>query len=104
MITGSRWRCGTATRTPCRSSSPPAPGAASGPATLPEFVAALERPRRIMMLVKAGKPVDDVLAQLEPLLETGDIVIDGGNTHFADTRRREEALRGKGVSFVGMGV
>jgi 6-phosphogluconate dehydrogenase len=75
-----------------------------GPATLPEFVAALERPRRIMLLVKAGKPVDDVLAQLEPLLENGDIVIDGGNTHFADTRRREEALRAKGVSFVGMGV
>src|SRR4051794_10205176 len=75
-----------------------------GPATLPEFVAALERPRRIMLLVKAGKPVDDVLAQLEPLLENGDIVIDGGNTHSADTRRREEALRAKEVSFVGMGV
>src|SRR5438045_1039559 len=75
-----------------------------GPSTLPEFVASLDRPRRILMLVKAGKPVDDVLAQLEPLLETGDIVIDGGNTHFADTRRREEALRAKGVSFVGMGV
>jgi 6-phosphogluconate dehydrogenase len=76
----------------------------TGPATLPEFVAALERPRRIMLLVKAGKPVDEVLAQLEPLLEKDDIVIDGGNTHFADTRRREEQLRAKGVSFVGMGV
>jgi 6-phosphogluconate dehydrogenase len=76
----------------------------TGASTLPEFVAALERPRRIMMLVKAGKPVDDLLDQLEPLLETGDIVIDGGNTHFADTRRREERLRARGVSFVGMGV
>src|SRR4051812_38317975 len=75
-----------------------------GPSTLPEFVAALEKPRRVMMLVKAGKPVDDVLDQLVPLLEAGDIVIDGGNTHFADTRRREEALRAKGIAFVGMGV
>src|SRR3954466_12755951 len=49
----------------------------TGPATLPEFVAALGGPGGIMMLVKPGKPVDDVLAQLEPLLETGDIVIDG---------------------------
>src|SRR5262245_7847156 len=62
----------------------------TGSTTLAEFVAALERPRRIMMMIKAGKPVGEVLAQLGPLLEPGDIVIDGGNTHFQETRRREE--------------
>jgi 6-phosphogluconate dehydrogenase len=71
---------------------------------LPEFVASLERPRRILMMIKAGKPVDEVLSQLRPILQPGDIVIDGGNTHFAETRRREEDLRKVGVNFVGMGV
>ena len=75
-----------------------------GTKTLAEFVAALEKPRRIMMMIKAGKPVDAVLEQLKPLLESGDIVIDGGNTHFQETRRREEDLRKLGISFVGMGV
>jgi 6-phosphogluconate dehydrogenase len=75
-----------------------------GTKTLAEFVAALEKPRRIMMMIKAGKPVDEVLAQLKPILEPGDIVIDGGNTHFEETRRREEDLRKLGISFVGMGV
>jgi 6-phosphogluconate dehydrogenase len=75
-----------------------------GTKTLAEFVAALEKPRRIMMMIKAGKPVDAVLEQLKPLLEKDDIVIDGGNTHFEETRRREEDLRKLGVSFVGMGV
>ncbi len=72
--------------------------------SLTEFVAALEKPRRIMMMIKAGKPVDEVLAQLKPLLEAGDIVIDGGNTHFQETRKREEDLRTLGINFVGMGV
>jgi 6-phosphogluconate dehydrogenase len=75
-----------------------------GTKTLAEFVAALEKPRRIMMMIKAGKPVDEVLTQLKPLLEPGDIVIDGGNTHFVETRRREEDLRKAGINFVGMGV
>jgi 6-phosphogluconate dehydrogenase len=75
-----------------------------GTKTLAEFVAALEKPRRIMMMIKAGKPVDEVLTQLKPLLEPGDIVIDGGNTHFQETRRREEDLRKLGINFVGMGV
>jgi len=75
-----------------------------GTKTLAEFVAALEKPRRIMMMIKAGKPVDEVLAQLKPLLEPGDIVIDGGNTHFMETRGREEDLRKSGINFVGMGV
>ena len=75
-----------------------------GTATLAEFVAALERPRRIMMLIKAGPPVDEMLAKLTPLLSPGDVVIDGGNSWFLDTRRREEAARASGINFVGMGT
>jgi 6-phosphogluconate dehydrogenase len=73
-------------------------------ASLAEFVAALERPRRITVMIKAGKPVDDVLEQLKPLLQPDDIVIDAGNTHFAETRRREADLKKLGINFVGMGV
>ncbi|MEU9239300.1 NADP-dependent phosphogluconate dehydrogenase [Streptomyces shenzhenensis] len=69
-----------------------------------EFVAALERPRRIMIMVQAGAATDAVIDEFVPLLEPGDIVIDGGNAHFADTRRREAALREKGLHFVGVGV
>jgi 6-phosphogluconate dehydrogenase len=69
-----------------------------------EFVAALERPRRIVIMVKAGGPTDAVIEELVPLLETGDIVIDCGNAHYADTRRREAALRERGLHFVGAGV
>ena len=75
-----------------------------GTKTLAEFVAALERPRRIMMMIMAGKPVDSVLSQLKPLLQPGDIVIDGGNTHFQETRRREADLATMQIRFVGMGV
>jgi 6-phosphogluconate dehydrogenase len=75
-----------------------------GTKSLQELVAALERPRRIMMLIKAGAPVDMTLDKLGPLLEEGDIVIDGGNSWFQDTRRREEALRTKKLHFVGMGT
>jgi 6-phosphogluconate dehydrogenase len=69
-----------------------------------ELVAALERPRRIMMMIRAGQPVDMVLDELAPLLEPGDVVIDGGNSWFEDTRRREAKLRDKGLHFFGVGV
>ncbi|OLF09244.1 NADP-dependent phosphogluconate dehydrogenase [Actinophytocola xanthii] len=72
--------------------------------TLEEFVAALERPRRVVVMVKAGAPTDAVIDELVPLLDEGDIVIDCGNAHFADTRRREAALRERGLHFVGAGV
>ncbi|RAG86985.1 phosphogluconate dehydrogenase (NADP(+)-dependent, decarboxylating) [Streptacidiphilus pinicola] len=69
-----------------------------------EFVAALERPRRLMIMVKAGDATDAVIDEFAPLLEPGDMIIDGGNAHFADTRRREKALRERGIHFVGTGV
>ena len=61
----------------------------SGVATIPDLVAALEPPRQIILMVKAGVPVDAVLTELSPLLEPGDIVVDGGNSYFRDTERRE---------------
>src|ERR1700749_624357 len=76
----------------------------TGTQSLAELVGALEKPRRILMMIMAGKPVDSVLEQLKPLLEKGDIVIDGGNTHFQETRRREADLAKLGINFVGMGV
>ncbi|MFJ3777935.1 NADP-dependent phosphogluconate dehydrogenase [Streptomyces sp. NPDC090075] len=79
-------------------------GSFVGAETAAEFVAALERPRRIMIMVQAGAATDAVIDEFVPLLEPGDIVIDGGNAHFADTRRREAALREKGLHFVGVGV
>jgi 6-phosphogluconate dehydrogenase len=72
--------------------------------SLKEFVEALERPRRVVIMVKAGAPTDAVIEELVPLLEDGDIVIDCGNAHFADTRRREAELRERGLHFVGAGV
>jgi 6-phosphogluconate dehydrogenase len=72
--------------------------------SLEDFVAALERPRRVVIMVKAGGPTDAVIDELVPLLDEGDIVIDCGNAHFADTRRREAALRERGLHFVGAGV
>ncbi|MCU1564777.1 MAG: 6-phosphogluconate dehydrogenase (decarboxylating), partial [Arthrobacter sp.] len=72
--------------------------------TLQELVDSLEKPRRVLIMVKAGKPVDSVIEQLEPLLEPGDIIIDAGNSHFEDTRRREAALAAKDLHFVGVGV
>jgi 6-phosphogluconate dehydrogenase len=68
------------------------------------FVAAVAKPRPILLMVKAGKPVDDMIAEFLPHLEAGDILIDGGNSLFSDTRRREAALRKQGLRFVGMGV
>jgi 6-phosphogluconate dehydrogenase len=69
-----------------------------------EFVSLLERPRRILVMVKAGKPVDLVIDALKPYLQEGDIVIDGGNSLFTDTERREAALAPTGIKFFGMGV
>jgi len=76
----------------------------SGATTLEALAAGLERPRRIMMMIPAGAPVDEMIAKLTPLLQADDIIIDGGNSHFADTRRREAALREKRLHFVGCGV
>ena len=75
-----------------------------GTHSLAELVAALKRPRKVMMMVKAGKAVDDVIEQLLPLLEPGDILIDGGNTHYPDTIRRTGARRAKGLLYIGTGV
>ena len=71
---------------------------------LAQMVQQLQTPRKLMMLVPAGKPVDDVIASLIPLLEKGDIVIDGGNSHYTDTLRRAEYLKETGINFMGMGV
>jgi 6-phosphogluconate dehydrogenase len=75
-----------------------------GAYSIEEFVKSLERPRKIILLVKAGKPVDDVIAQLKPLLDKGDIIIDGGNSFFPDTQRREKELKAAGINFIGSGV
>ena len=75
-----------------------------GAATLQGFVAGLARPRRIMLMVKAGAAVDAVLDELVPLLEADDIVIDGGNSHYADTERRDARLAALGLRFIGAGV
>ena len=75
-----------------------------GAHSIQELVAKLKRPRRVMMLVKAGQPVDDFIAALTPHLEPGDIIIDGGNSLFEDTNRRQRELEAKGLLFVGTGV
>ncbi|HVT68618.1 MAG TPA: NADP-dependent phosphogluconate dehydrogenase, partial [Trebonia sp.] len=72
--------------------------------TAEQFVASLERPRRLVVMVKAGAPTDAVIEEFAPLLEPGDMIVDGGNAHFADTRRREAALRERGIHFVGTGI
>ncbi|QUY41843.1 NADP-dependent phosphogluconate dehydrogenase [Acaryochloris marina] len=69
-----------------------------------ELVASLARPRRIMIMVKAGAPVDAVIQQLKPMLEPGDVLIDGGNSLYGDTVRRTEELEAVGLRFIGMGV
>ncbi|TDD44396.1 NADP-dependent phosphogluconate dehydrogenase [Nonomuraea terrae] len=68
------------------------------------FVASLKRPRRVIIMVKAGAGTDAVIDQLAELMEPGDMIVDGGNAHFQDTRRREAALREKGLHFVGTGI
>ena len=75
-----------------------------GTHTLEELVSNLKRPRRVMIMVKAGGAVDAVIAQLVPLLEEGDIIIDGGNSHYPDSTRRAQELAEKGLHFIGCGV
>ncbi|TMV46117.1 NADP-dependent phosphogluconate dehydrogenase [Paenibacillus mesophilus] len=72
--------------------------------TAEEFVQSLERPRKILLMVMAGKPTDDTISQLLPLLEEGDILIDGGNAYFPDTQRRNKELEARGIRFIGTGV
>lgn len=75
-----------------------------GTYSMEEFVESLEKPRKIMLMVKAGGPTDATIEQLKPLLDKGDIVIDGGNTYFVDTQRRNKELSELGIHFVGTGV
>ena len=72
--------------------------------SIEDFVSALERPRKILIMVKAGAPVDGVIDQLKPLLDEGDIIIDGGNSLYEDTARRTRDLESSGFKFIGMGV
>lgn len=75
-----------------------------GTRTLQELVDSLERPRKIMLMVKAGKPVDDFIEQIIPYMDKGDVLIDGGNSHFPDTNRRTAYLENKGFLYIGTGV
>ncbi|HWT97862.1 MAG TPA: NADP-dependent phosphogluconate dehydrogenase [Terriglobales bacterium] len=72
--------------------------------SIADFVAALSKPRVILIMVKAGRPIDDVIAELVPHLDAGDIIVDGGNSLYSDTRRRERELAARNLLFVGMGV
>jgi 6-phosphogluconate dehydrogenase len=75
-----------------------------GAHSIPEMVASLKKPRRVMLLVKAGPPVDEFIEQLLPHLEAGDIIIDGGNSLFQDTNRRQEYVGRRGILYIGTGV
>lgn len=75
-----------------------------GAYSLEELVKQVERPRKIMIMVKAGQPVDDMIEQLIPLMDEGDILIDGGNSHFPDTERRTKYVESKGLLYIGSGV
>ncbi len=75
-----------------------------GCATLEELVEALEKPRKVMLMVKAGAPVDAIIEQIKPLLEPGDLLIDGGNSFFQDTERRSANLAANGIRYLGTGV
>uniref|UniRef100_A0A7E4VQ07 6-phosphogluconate dehydrogenase, decarboxylating n=1 Tax=Panagrellus redivivus TaxID=6233 RepID=A0A7E4VQ07_PANRE len=75
-----------------------------GAHSIAEMVKLLKRPRRVMLLVQAGKPVQSMIDQIAPLLEKGDIIIDGGNSEYHDTNRRYEELKAKGIHYVGCGV
>ena len=72
--------------------------------SLKELAASLKKPRKVFLMVKAGKAVDDVISELKPHLEPGDIIIDGGNSHFLDTERRSEQLESEGFLYIGTGV
>jgi len=84
--------------------NPQTPGGLTGCKTLEEFAQSLKRPRKFIILVKAGTPTDAVIDSMVPLLEPGDIIIDGGNANWNDTIRRERTLREKGLRFIGSGV
>jgi 6-phosphogluconate dehydrogenase len=75
-----------------------------GCATIEDFFSALQRPRKVLLMVKAGKPIDDLLEESLPFLEAGDILIDGGNSHYRDTARRTKLLQAKGIHYIGMGI
>lgn len=75
-----------------------------GAHSIEEFLSKLKRPRRVMLMVKAGKPVDAFIEMLLPHLEKGDIIIDGGNSLFTDTIRRVQELKAKGISYIGSGI
>src|SRR3989440_11875180 len=75
-----------------------------GTHSIPELIDALKKPRRVMLMVKAGETVDHMIDQIAPHLEKGDIIIDGGNSHYPDTNRRTKTLAEKGILFVGTGV
>ena len=75
-----------------------------GTRSVEEFVSALEKPRKVMLMIKAGKPVDAFIDQVIPLLEEGDIIIDGGNSHYPDTIRRTKHVESKGLLYIGTGV
>lgn len=72
--------------------------------TIEELVAPLKRPRKVMCMIKAGKAVDDFIEAVTPYLETGDIIIDGGNSHFTDTARRVREVESKGLRYIGAGI
>ena len=76
----------------------------AGTHTLKELVGSLKRPRKVMMMIRAGSSVDDTINELAPLLEKGDIIIDGGNSHFPDSERRFKELKEKGILFIGTGI
>ena len=75
-----------------------------GTHSLKEFVSSLKRPRKVMMMIRAGSSVDETIEELLPLLEKGDIIIDGGNSHFPDSERRFKDLKEKGILFLGTGI
>ncbi len=81
-----------------------ASGKFTGAHSLEDFVRALKRPRRIMMMIKAGAPVDEMIERLKPLLDAGDVIIDGGNSWFKDTQRRAQNLEAAKINFIGSGV
>ncbi|HKZ00388.1 MAG TPA: decarboxylating NADP(+)-dependent phosphogluconate dehydrogenase, partial [Rhabdochlamydiaceae bacterium] len=72
--------------------------------SLQQFFQALKRPRKVMLMVKAGDPVDELIAECLPFLEKGDVIIDGGNSHFPDTERRNQTLKAKGILYIGTGI
>ncbi len=75
-----------------------------GAMSMEEFIGSLKTPRKVMLMVKAGRPVDEFIETLIPLLEPGDIIIDGGNSHFPDTERRVKYVESKGLLYIGTGV